>query len=253
MKHLPLSSVISLTLLASCDGAFAPLTHRPKTTEAGAIIAAKTHHRVASSAAAVLGEEDTTKARFLESLDIPYDLNARSETRTQLLNDVIDDRRGDGVPNPGRDFASVAPGAWRVCYAPHMTIMAGLFRGEFSVQYDLKGDGTIISHARYKFPLFNLFGYLSTSGTYGSVNKDVCRVDFDEAWMRSFDDDDSFGQPYPNIASVPNSIAKSLIRNIGRALFIEPFAVFPVSYLDDELIVFDFELLGTRICARKES
>ena len=85
------------------------------------------------------------------------------------------------------------------------------------------------------------------------VNNRVCRVDFDEAWIRSFDND-SFGQgPYPDIERVPDSIMKSLIRNIGRALFIEPFAVFPVSYLDNELIVFDFELLGTRICARKES
>lgn len=84
------------------------------------------------------------------------------------------------------------------------------------------------------------------------VNNAVCRVDFDEAWIRSFDDESHDRGPYPNVASVPDSIWKSLIRNIGRALFIEPFAIFPVSYLDDELIVFDFDLLGTRICARKE-
>ena len=86
------------------------------------------------------------------------------------------------------------------------------------------------------------------------MNDDVCRVDFDEAWLRTFDNDDSFEEgPYPDITSVPDSISKTLIRKIGRALFIEPFAVFPVSYLDNELIVFDFELLGTRICARKET
>ena len=85
------------------------------------------------------------------------------------------------------------------------------------------------------------------------VNDEVCRVDFDEAWMRTFDEEESFGEgPFPNIESVPDSITKTLIRNIGRALFIEPFAVFPVAYLDSEMIVFDFRLLGTRICARKE-
>ncbi len=85
------------------------------------------------------------------------------------------------------------------------------------------------------------------------VNDNVCRVDFDEAWLRSFEDyASSEDGPYNDVSSVPNSVGKSLIRNIGRALFIEPFAVFPVSYLDNELIVFDFELLGTRICARKE-
>ena len=85
------------------------------------------------------------------------------------------------------------------------------------------------------------------------VNNVVCRVDFDEAWMRSFDGESLDRGPYPDVASVPDSISKYLIRNIGRALFIEPFAIFPVSYLDGDLIVFDFELLGTRICARKES
>jgi len=71
--------------------------------------------------------------------------------------------------------------------------------------------------------------------------------------MRSFDDDSYEQGPYSDIANVPDSISKSLIRNIGRSFFIESFAVFPVSYLDDDLIVFDFELLETRKCARKVS
>mmetsp|Transcript_4672 Transcript_4672/g.10059 ORF Transcript_4672/g.10059 Transcript_4672/m.10059 type:complete len:243 (+) Transcript_4672:58-786(+) len=232
-------------ILPSCEG-FAPVCRRRKEVIVSAV------------QAAAVGEKP--KSKFLEALDPdrPYDLNARSETRTQLLNEVILKGSlpgGGGLSNPGsvRSFSSVAPGTWRVVYAPHMTIMAGLFRGEFSVQYDLEENGTLTSHAKYKFPLFNLHGYLSTSGTYGSVNDDVCRVDFDEAWIRSFDDDSFEQGPYSDIGSVPNSIMKSLVRIIGRALFIEPFAVFPVSYLDDELIVFDFELLGTRICARKES
>ena len=85
-----------------------------------------------------------------------------------------------------------------------------------------------------------------------TVNDDVCRVDFDEAWIKILDDDTFEEQPYASIAEVPDSIVKTLIRNIGRAVFIEAFAIFPVSYMDNELIVFDFELLGTRICARKE-
>ncbi len=84
------------------------------------------------------------------------------------------------------------------------------------------------------------------------MNLDVCRVDFDEAWIKTLDDDTFLEGPYPTIDSVPDSFAKYVIRSLGRLLFIEPFAVFPVSYLDNDLIVFDFELLGTRICARKE-
>ncbi|KAL7536890.1 hypothetical protein ACHAXR_007464 [Thalassiosira sp. AJA248-18] len=283
MKYLP-TLFFAIVAFVACD-AFAPAPHR-KRTKAAAIQQAHANE-------AVTGEK--TREKFLGTLDRPYDLNTRSELRTQLLNDVI--ANGAGLPNPGsqESFGSVAPGSWRVCYAPHMTIMAGLFQGELSVQkclrhklssiyysvssqsqYDMKEDGTIISHARYKFPSFNLYGYLSVSGTYGSVNNQVCRVDFDEAWMRTLDNDSFEQDPFSDIESVPDSISKALIRNIGnsgvcsfnrllnalralrqhfysRALFIEPFAVFPVSYLDNELIVFDFELLGTRICARKES
>lgn len=84
------------------------------------------------------------------------------------------------------------------------------------------------------------------------MNDTVCRVDFDEAWYRPFNDDFFLDGPYPTVNDVPESLTKKIIRQVGKALFIEPFAVFPVSYLDNELIVFDFELLGTRICARKE-
>lgn len=121
--------------------------------------------------------------------------------------------------------------------------------------------------------------YVINYNTRFKVNESVCRVDFDEAWIRTFGDDSSFEQgPFPDITSVPNSPVKSFIRNVGRvsfapalfylchlffiapflthliiqSFFIEPFAVFPVSYLDNDIIVFDFELLGTRICARKE-
>lgn len=252
MKHLQII-LCAILAIASCD-AFVPVSVETAVAASSVGVGEQTTRTNFLAAldrpASAIGEQ-TTRTKFLDVLDKPYDLNKRTDTRTQLLNDVIN--KENGLPNPGslESFASVAPGVWRVVYAPHMTIMAGLFQGELSVQYDLNEDGTIISHARYNFPLFNLYGYLSVSGTYGSVNNILCRVDFDEAWMKTFDDD-SFDQgPYPDIASVPNSISKSLIRNIGRSLFIEPFAVFPVSYLDDELIVFDFELLGTRICARK--
>lgn len=84
------------------------------------------------------------------------------------------------------------------------------------------------------------------------MNDHSCRVDFTEAWVRPFNDDSFISGPYPDVNSVPASLWKELIRKIGNAMFIEPLAVFPISYLDSELIIFDFELLGTRICARKE-
>lgn len=89
------------------------------------------------SSSASVEEHTTTKSKFLQSLDIPYDLNKGSKERTKLLNDVIDTRGGLSNPGSQESFASVATGSWRVCYAPHMTFMSGLARGEFSVQVSL--------------------------------------------------------------------------------------------------------------------
>ena len=86
------------------------------------------------SAVADVGEQ-STKSKFIDALDQPFDrITKGSNTRTQLLNDVINEK--GGLPNPGsrESFASVAEGVWRVIYAPHMTFMSGLARGEFSVQ-----------------------------------------------------------------------------------------------------------------------
>jgi len=224
----------------------------------------------------------TDKDAFLDSLDSLKSLNAATRERTELLNRVVENkkvvkdlRRARGLSPPSssspslerpgsvESFAEVAPGTWSVVYAPHMTTMAGLAGGTFRVQYDLRDDGTTTSHAQYNFPLFSLRGYLSVSGTYGSEDGEgVCRVDFDEAWVKqsaspngldhdSESRDEDQDEPYNSIADVPDSAVKEAIRTIGRALFIKEFSVFPVSFLDDDLIVFDFELLGTRICARK--
>mmetsp|Transcript_5442 Transcript_5442/g.8281 ORF Transcript_5442/g.8281 Transcript_5442/m.8281 type:complete len:272 (-) Transcript_5442:18-833(-) len=228
------------------------------------------------------------KEAFLTSLDHLDDrLNEATTKRTDLLNQLIankidssvdpqqksvvagnkqsdDNGNSMSIQNPGKweSMLPVAPGTWQVTYAPHMTTMAKLFGGgEFRVQYILHEDGTMESHARLDFPF--LLGlralYLSVSGTYGSVSDDVCRVDFNEAWIKaipmpSSEDgvvvDDT---PFANLSDVPDSPLRSIITNVGRTFFIENFSIFPVSFLDDDLIVFDFELLGTRICARKVS
>ena len=128
------------------------------------------------------------------------------------------------------------------------------------------GPQTMVSHARFEIPWWpsttnnknnnGVSGWLSVSGTYGSQDEDrVCRVDFDKAWIKwnnnNNDDDDDNDKPYPSLEAVPDSLEKNIIQTIGKLLFIDSVSVFPVAYLDEELIVFDFELLKTRICARK--
>jgi hypothetical protein len=76
----------------------------------------------------------TTRDEFFDALDTPYSLNGISESRTELVDDLI--RFGGGLPNPGsrETFASVAPGSWDVVYAPHMTHISNLLGCELSVQ-----------------------------------------------------------------------------------------------------------------------
>lgn len=194
------------------------------------------------------------KEIFLNSLDDPIStLNGATTERTALLNKLATSNTSPSRDKPGswEGFGSVAPGRWRVIYAPHMTTMANLAGVQFQVQYDLYKDGTMDSHARYSFPIVGE-GYLSVSGTYGSVDDTTCRVDFDEAWVRQVNKGEGGADvPYATIDDVPDSLAKTIIRQLGRTFFIDGVSVFPVSFLDDNLIVFDFELLGTRITARK--
>lgn len=214
----------------------------------------------------------TNKQNFLKSLDTLSMLNQASRERTELLNNMISEKivtndliipstssKDDIIPtasleNPGLEstFSSVAPGTWKVVYAPHITTIAGLAGGKFDVQYTLFEDGTMTSHARYNFPVVGE-GYLSVSGTYGSVDNTVSRVDFDRAWIKPLSGKNSvqIDEPYERLEDVPASSVKNIINNLGNAVFVDAFAIFPVSFLDEDTIVFDFELLGTRICAKR--
>lgn len=204
---------------------------------------------------------------------------------------VTDMTNTNPTPAPGstKSFASLAPGIWRVVYAPHIAtfgivvskLLSALFSlspvfarntdtdgtdainddddASFSLGFDpvyylLRPDGTMTSHARMavKFPNSKQESvtWFSVAGTYSSQDEDrVCRVDFDEAWIQT---SETYAQPpYASLEEVPASLGKNMINALGKLFFIDGVSCFPVSYLDDDCIVFDFELLGTRICAKK--
>lgn len=205
----------------------------------------------------------STKNDFLQSLSRFDTLNEGTKERTQLLDDMIDSKRtvdvqtvlSDkdddlSVQDPGSlsSILPIAPGVWKVVYAPHMTTIAKLAGNlALDVTYIMYPDQTIVSHATFSDPLPSPL-HLSVSGTYDSVSDTVCLVEWTEAWIKSDGDD----VPYATIDDVPESWVKEVITRVGRLLFIRPFSVFPVSYLANDLTVFDFELLGTRICAKKQ-
>jgi hypothetical protein len=217
------------------------------------------------------------KSRFIGSLNRLDGLNEYTSDRSHLLETLIarkvdvpvnqlgttpdSDDRSIAFPGKWENMQPVAAGDWNVVYAPHMTTMAKLAGGgEFRVSYLLNKDGTMTSHARCDFPfLRSLLGqsciYLSVSGTFGSQSEHVCRVDFDEAWIKAIliSDDDMDDSPYSKIGEVPDSLWKNFIRRLGRLFFVKGVSIFPISYMDEDMIVFDFELLGTRIVALKEA
>ena len=238
----------------------------------------------------------------MSSLDSLATLNDGTKERTRLLNDLVDNKQEIGIqelmqssslwnqllktakggndndndmnaspsatkPGSLESMLPVAPGQWKVVYAPHMTTIRDLVRGNsvdsgmasLDVRYDMRPDQTITSHATFRdFPWMKPFGvrtvFLSVSGRYGSVDDDrVCFVEWDKTWVRVVANDDyDIDEPYATLEDVPTSMEKNVINAIGKVLFIRPFSVFPVSFLDQDLTVFDFELLGTRICARKQ-
>ena len=214
------------------------------------------------------------KGRFLESLDTTESLNLASTERTNLLQHMIDKRvdvpsnqlkeenddasSSRSLERPGlqETFNIVSEGNWKVIYAPHMTTIAGLFGGKFDVQYLMYENEKMTSHAKYDFPIIGR-GYLSVSGTYSSVDENISRVDFDKAWVKpmlfSNENDDDKEEPYEALNDVPDGPIKALINSVGQTFFIEQFSVFPISFLDENMIVFDFPFLGTRICALKQN
>ena len=129
MTPLWLFIVMSVWVIATCD-AFDPVFRFRHSTRARRLADIKSEAEADSAS----DKGRTTKTNFLDALDRPYDLNAHSETRTNLLNALIHSEYGIANPGSKESFASVAPGVWRVVYAPHMTIIASLFRGGLSVQ-----------------------------------------------------------------------------------------------------------------------
>lgn len=193
----------------------------------------------------------SAKDTFLESLTYDDTLNEGTKERTGLLNNMIasklevtikDVLKNDSqketalsATNPASlpSILPIAPGIWKVVYAPHMTTIAKLAGGlDLDVEYIMHADQTIESHAKFSALPGIKSIYLSVSGKYDSVSDTVCSVQWDEAWVKVISNGNNEDDvPYAHIQDVPDSLLKTAITNAGKLLFIEPFSVFPVSFL----------------------
>jgi len=238
------SSIVYLFLAAA---SIVSLSNLPRADSFGSAFTPPPPPRVVVRSASVrMLQTNGEKEKFLSSLDKIDAFNAATQRRTQLMNSMIP---SNPTPKPGSvgSFEEIAPGTWKIVYAPHISAFSRLAGGKFDpVLYEMNRDGTIVSHAKYDFPLLGE-GWLSVGGTYGSEDQDVkSRVDFDSAWIVP-----GGGEPVRSFEKAPREWYKDLVNSLGRGGFRKEFAVFPVSYLDEDTIVFDFELFGTRICARR--
>ena len=278
MTHFKFRWFILILTMTKTDGSLTTCHYRPMLvcaifllflTDGAAFSAAGHRCRIVTPSLCVLLSARET---FLDSLTCLDTINDGTKERTKFLNLMIHEKLDVDVTtllgsasaadatlsatNPGRlsSIMPIAPGVWKVVYAPHMTTIAKLAGNtQLDVQYIMHRDQSIESHAKFSNVPFLKAVYLSVSGTYGTVSDTVCTVNWTDAWVKLIRDHDNTDAPYAQISEVPDSLTKAIITNTARLLFIKPFSIFPVSFLSHDLTVFDFALLGTRICARKVS
>ncbi len=151
------------------------------------------------------------------------------------------------IEKPGlrNQYGKVANGLWRVSHAPHIrNLLQPLLFTDFDVFYELQ-DGEMFSFVKFNFKPIGLQGHLCTYGTYAEVDEATTTIEWDRVWF-DFDPD----RPSKR-EEVDKHVLPMLIQAIGKRAFVKGVSVFPVSYLSDKVIVFTFQLLGTRIVASK--
>jgi hypothetical protein len=152
-------------------------------------------------------------------------------------------------PGNESNFKKYAKGLWRVSYAPHIRTLEKVLFTSFDVFYALD-NASLESYVKFKTRLFgiDLFqGHLCASGTYGSLNENETTITWDQVWC----DFNTFEQGPSKSNEISIHFLPQIVQPLGKLAFIKSVSKFPVFYLDNSLIVFEFSLLGTKIVAYK--
>ena len=194
-----------------------------------------------------LGADKAQLVRLFRTMDDQYQNFIKSSALVASLEAL------NPTNNPGlaASFEKHAKGVWRVTYAPHIRAVEKLFFTSFDVYYFLEA-GKLFSFVRFSTDLFGrrlLSGHLNASGTYGSLSESETTITWDYVWC-----DFRPKEEGPSDLSLPSThFLPQIIQPLGKLAFIEAVSRFPVTYLDDNLVVFEFSLLGTKIVASKVS
>eukprot|EP00983_Pelagomonas_calceolata_P076768 1153558-Pelagomonas_calceolata.AAC.1 len=141
----------------------------------------------------------------------------------------------------------------RVFHAPHISNMSRyLFNTKFEpIIYRLGPNNSIISNVKFSSSLGN--GWLSAAGTIHCIYDASVELRFERFWVDLGEGlrEDVVTQGSQKGSGYIATAVDQVIGSIGRAAFFPQFAVFPIHYLDDELTVFEFTPLSSKISARR--
>ena len=193
----------------------------------------------------------------------------RSELKTNLMKSLDFEKQANNIDDIVKNLIDVNPtttpcdktslikfstGRWQICYAPHIRVLEKILLTSFDVFYDfdISRDSSsrdsfgLTSNVYYNSKLFGS-GWLNTQGKVTSVSDTICQINWENIWW----DVNSQIMKASALTDVKKHILPELIQAIGTKGFIEGVSKFPVVYLDENFVVFEFSLFGTRICARR--
>lgn len=169
----------------------------------------------------------------------------KNEQQAALLRDLNPTQR----PGADESYAKYANGLWRVSYAPHIQTFERVSGTMFDVYYALE-DGAMESYVRFESKFLGnavALGHLCASGSYGSLSDSETSI----TWRRVWCDLNSFASGPSAADELSKHVSPKIVQSLGILVFIESVSRFPVFYLDNDLVMFEFSLLGTKIIAAK--
>ncbi|GAX77557.1 hypothetical protein CEUSTIGMA_g5001.t1 [Chlamydomonas eustigma] len=140
-------------------------------------------------------------------------------------------------------------GTWKVFHAPHISRISSVLGAKFDpILYKLEGD-KLSSYVKYSHPLVGM-GWLNAAGSMGRKYDDTVDIHFDRFWL---DGPETLREEIPRDAYSGLKDMDDWMSKLGRGFFFPQLALFPIHYLDEELCVFEFPPLNSKIAVQKIS
>lgn len=142
-------------------------------------------------------------------------------------------------------------GTWEVISAPHIEAISSTLGCTFSpIRYTLLAEN-LISNVFYSHPVLGE-GWLSAGGKMYRKYDDSVEVSFDRFWVdgpSTLREDIPLSETWSNGGL--NLGVDSVVSLLGKTAFFPQLAIFPILYLDQDLCVFSFPAMNSKIAVRK--